>query len=150
MAQSLCNVLVHVIFSTRSRIHYIKPAIRKDLHAYLAGIVRTMKCECYRVGGVEDHVHLAVRLHSTVTVAQLIEKLKSNSSKWAKDKGPGLELFSWQNGYGAFSISPHYKDQLVSYIENQEEHHQAVTFQEEFRGFLRKYNVPYDEKYVWD
>ncbi len=149
MAQSLSFVLVHIIFSTKERRPLIIDSVRPELHAYLAGVVRAAGSQCYRVGGVDDHVHLAVRLKSTTTVAGIIEELKTTSSKWIKSYAPGLQTFAWQSGYGAFSVSPRYLKELVAYIDLQEEHHQQVTFQCEFRKFLKDYEVDYDEQYVW-
>jgi len=148
MGQSLSNLLVHIIFSTKHCHPYLKKDHQSRLHPYLAEIVRDLRCQCYRVGGVEDHVHLAVRLKSTLDLAKLIEKLKCESSKWIKPLSPELSSFSWQRGYGAFSISPHYRKRLIEYIDNQEEHHRHVSFQDEFRKFLKKYEIPYDERYV--
>lgn len=124
--------------------------IRTALHAYLATVARNADCECYRVGGVADHVHLAVRFSRTITVANLVEELKTSSSKWLKTQSPDLVGFSWQRGYGAFSVGPANLDDLRRYIDNQEEHHRVHTFQEEYRTFLTKYRIEYEEKYVWD
>lgn len=149
MAQSLSFILVHIIFSTKERRPLIIESVRPKLHAYLAGVVRAAGSECYRVGGVEDHVHLAVRLKSTVAIAGIIEELKTTSSKWIKPLAPELQAFAWQNGYGAFSVSPRFRKELIAYIDSQEEHHRHVPFQKEFRKFLDEYEVEYDEKYVW-
>jgi len=109
-----------------------------------------MGCECYRVGGTADHVHLGVRLSRTITIAKLVQELKTASSIWAKAQSPALGEFAWQRGYGCFSISPSHLNALIEYIDNQEQHHQTRTFQDEFRAFLEKYGVQYDEAYVWD
>ena len=124
--------------------------VRPALHAYLATVARNADCECYRVGGVADHVHIAVRLSRTITVATLVEKLKTSSSKWLKTQSPDLAGFSWQRGYGAFSVGPANLDDLRRYIDNQEEHHRVRTFQEEYRSLLTKYGIVYEERYVWD
>lgn len=128
----------------------LKATIRPALHAYLATVARNVNCECYRVGGMADHVHLAVRFSRTITVANLIEKLKTSSSKWLKTQSADLAGFSWQNGYGIFSVGPSNLDDLRRYIDNQEEHHRVHTFQEEYRNFLTKYKIEYEERYVWD
>lgn len=124
--------------------------IRPALHAYLATVARNADCECYRVGGVADHVHLAVRFSRTITAAKLVEELKTSSSKWLKTQSPDLAGFSWQRGYGAFSVGPANLDDLRRYIDNQEEHHRIHTFQEEYLTFLAKYKIDYEERYVWD
>jgi len=150
MPQSLSLVIIHVIFSTKERHPFLDPAIRSKLHAYLATVARNLDCEAYRVGGVADHVHLAIRLSRTVTIAALVESLKTASSKWLKTQSPNLTGFAWQRGYGCFSISPPDLDALLAYIDDQENHHRTRTFQDEFRMFLKKYGVKYDEAYVWD
>ena len=150
MPQSLSFILVHLVFSTKDRLPLIGESIRDGLHAFLAGVARTAGCECFRVGGVADHVHLAVRISRTITVAQLIEDLKTSSSKWIKEQSAKFSGFVWQRGYGAFSVGPGDRQALLDYIDSQEQHHQTRTFQEEYRAFLNKYGVSYDEKYVWD
>jgi putative transposase len=124
--------------------------LQAEVHAYLATVARNNGCECYRAGGVEDHVHLAIRLSRTITIAGLVEHLKTASSKWAKAQSEELADFSWQRGYGCFSVGPNNLDALVDYIERQREHHETRTFQDEFRLLLNKYGIEYDEAYVWD
>jgi len=150
MPQSLSLCIIHVIFSTKDRRAFIDSVTRPKLHAYLATVARNADCECYRTGGVADHVHLAVRLSRTLSVADLVENLKTSSSKWIKTQSSEQTTFSWQRGYGCFSTGPKDLNALCDYIDNQEEHHQIKTFQDEYRAFLEKYGVQYDEKYVWD
>lgn len=150
MAQSLSLIIVHVIFSTKDRYPCLGPSTRPRLHAYLATVARNFKCEAYRVGGPGDHVHLALRLSRTNTIAGLVEELKTSSSKWLKTQQPELGRFAWQRGYGAFSLGPCELEPLKAYINNQEEHHKTRTFQEEYLAFLKQYAVQYDERYVWD
>ncbi len=107
MPQSLNLTLVHLIFSTKNRMPLLTPDVRPDLHAYLATVARHGDGECYRGGGVADHVHLAIRLSRTVSLADLVSELKTSFSKWLKDRSPALVKFSWQRGYAAFSIGPH-------------------------------------------
>ncbi len=150
MPQSLSFLLVHLIFSTKDRAPILDASVRPNLHAYLATVSRNTNCECFRVGGVADHVHLAIRISRTMTIAQLTEELKTSSSKWLKTQSPALQQFAWQHGYGAFSVCPSDLDALVSYIETQEEHHRRHTFQEEYRAFLNRYGVEFDDRYIWD
>ena len=150
MPQSLSLVIVHVIFSTKERRPLLDTDTRPKLHAYLATVARNAGGECYRAGGVADHVHLAIRLSRTLTIADLVVNLKTSSSKWLKTQSADLAAFSWQRGYGCFSVGPADLDSLCAYIDKQEEHHRTRTFQEEFRMFLKKYGVEYDEAYVWD
>jgi REP element-mobilizing transposase RayT len=104
----------------------------------------------YAVGGVEDHVHCATVLPRTLTIADLVEKLKVSSSAWVKKHLPNGQDFYWQRGYGAFSVGASGKDALMSYVNNQAEHHRTTTFQEEYRKLLTKYGITWDERYVWD
>jgi REP element-mobilizing transposase RayT len=150
MPQSHAFILVHLVFSTKSRVPYITPAVSPDLHAYLATVARNAGCECYRVGGIADHVHLAVRLARTLTTADVVEEIKSASSKWVKTQSRDLIDFAWQKGYGAFSVGPMDRQALCEYIDSQEEHHRNRTFQEEYRSFLERYEIEYDERYLWD
>ena len=150
MSQSLVQIYVHLVFSTKSRKPFLRDKeLRGRLHAYLVGACKGQDCPSLQVGGVEDHVHLLVRLGKTIDVATLIRELKKESSKWIK-----VELdvrdFQWQSGYGAFSISPSHVDAVIEYIRNQEEHHRKESFQDEFRRLCRKYNLEIDEQYVWD
>jgi REP element-mobilizing transposase RayT len=125
-------------------------SVRAALHAYPATVVRNAGCECPRAGGVADHVHLAVQLSRTITVAALVEEVKTSSSIGLKTQSPALCGFAWQGGYGAFSVEPSDLDALLAYIDNQEEPHRTRTSQDEYRAFLTKYRVPYDERYVSD
>ena len=150
MPQSLANVIVHLVFSTKDRGACLGPSLRPALHAYLATVARNTGCDCSRVGGVADHVHLAIRLSRTMTIAALVEELKTSSSKWLKSQSPELGGFAWQRGYGAFSVGPTDLDALFAYIDNQEEHHRTKTFQDEYRAFLNKHGIACDERYVWD
>jgi len=150
MPQSLALLVVHIIFSTKDREPILHIDVRADLYAYLATVVRSEGCECYGIGGVEDHVHLAIRLSRTVPAAKLVERLKSSSSKWLKTQSPALCEFSWQRGYGAFSVGPSDLPALRRYLEMQEQHHRKHSFQDELRALLTKYGVEHDERYMWD
>jgi REP element-mobilizing transposase RayT len=148
MPQSLSDVLVHIVFSTKNRTPWITPEIRRELYPYLGAVIRDMGCVPIQIGGVEDHVHFLLVLSRTITIAQVVEKIKTPSSKWMKTKGvPG---FAWQGGYGAFSVSASERAVVVAYILGQEEHHRKVTFQDEFRAMLKEHGIAWDERYVWD
>src|SRR3954469_78249 len=136
MPQSLSRLLVHLIFSTKNRDPCLAPEICTELHPYLAVVSREIGCPTLQVGGVEDHVHLLFGLSRTLSVAQVVEKVKTSSSKWIKTKGATYKRFHWQTGYGAFSVSQSEADKVVHYIQNQVEHHRKSTFQEEYRKFL--------------
>jgi REP element-mobilizing transposase RayT len=150
MGQSLAKNLIHLIFSTKHRAPLLAADLRPDLHAYLGGILREWHSPALRVGGVEDHVHILFQLSKNHALARVVEEVKKGSSKWIKTKAAELRGFHWQNGYGAFSVSPSNVPAVDRYIANQEEHHRRLTFQDEFRGFLKRHGVEYDERYVWD
>jgi len=150
MPESVSLVIVHVIFTTKDRHPFIVSDMRPRLHAYLATVARNAGCEAYRVGGMAEHIHLALRLSRTITIADLVETLKTSSSKWVKTQSQSLVGFSWQRGYGCFSVGPMHLEALIRYIERQEEHHKKWTFEEEYRRFLNKYGLEYNEAYVWD
>ena len=120
------------------------------MHAYLASVLNGSENVFVRVGGVADHVHIAARLARTISQFDLLEKIKKTSSAWIKAQGPEYSSFFWQGGYGVFSIGYSQLDDLVHYIDNQEAHHKTKSFQEEYRELLRKYNVSFDERYLWD
>jgi REP element-mobilizing transposase RayT len=149
--QSLANVLVHLIFSTKERQPFLRDvALREQMHHYLAGISKDRECTPIRVGGTEDHVHILAQQARTITLADWTKELKRGSSLWIKTREKVLASFQWQNGYGAFSVSPSQCPEVDRYITNQEEHHRKLSFQDEYRLFLRKHGIEYDERYVWD
>jgi putative transposase len=150
MAQSLSNILLHIVFSTKHRQRWIDVTVEQELFAYLAKACDTLDCPSHAVGGTDDHVHIACSLSRTVTVSKLIQEVKQDSSKWIKTKGRSYGDFAWQNGYGAFSIGQSQLADLRRYIANQRDHHQRVSFQDEYRELLKRYGVQFDEQYVWD
>jgi REP element-mobilizing transposase RayT len=151
MPQSLAQIYLHIVFSTKERQPFLQQeALRNEMHAYLGGICREMQSPSLIVGGVADHVHLLCRMSRTDSVAHVLQELKRESSKWIKTRDPELADFHWQNGYGAFSLSPGHVPVVTTYITRQEEHHQKVSFQDEYRRLLKKYGLEYDERYVWD
>lgn len=148
MSQSLARNVVHLIFSTKNREPLIPPETRPDLFAYLAGALNGIDCPAIRVGGVADHVHLLFVLSKNVALAQAVEEVKKEFSKWAKGRiGP---RFYWQTGYGAFSVSASNEDTVATYIENQERNHKKRTFQDELIEFFRKHRIAFDDKHLWD
>jgi putative transposase len=148
MGQSLAQIYLHLVFSTKLRKPFLSSDnLQSELHAYLAGACRNLDSPSLQVGGVEDHVHILCQLSKTLSVADLVRELKRESSKWLK---PRIANFQWQQGYGAFSVSPSHVDALKDYIRNQQEHHRIETFQDELRRLFRKYGVEFDERYVWE
>ena len=154
MSQSLSQIWVHIIFSTKNRYPFLKDtAIRQRLYAYIQAICHKKKCETIIVNGIEDHVHILTSLHKNISLSTLIETIKKSSSLWVKQlntEDSTINQFYWQNGYGVFSVSQSNLLSVKSYIEKQKEHHQKYNFQEELKKFLTQHGVSYDEKYLWD
>ena len=151
MPQSLARVVLHVVFSTKNRVPFLRDAeVRTRMHAYMAGVLQHIGCEPILINGVEDHVHILCNLSRTVTIAQLAEEAKKSTSKWMKEQGAHCRDFFWQGGYGSFSVNQSNVEKVCTYIATQEEHHRAVSFQDEFRALCRKHGIEMDERYVWD
>lgn len=151
MPQSLANVLLHVVFSTKHRRPFLRrPELRDVMTGYLIGTLRNLECPSLITKVVEDHTHILCNLRRTITIAQLLENIKTSSSSRIKEETPELCDFHWQSGYGAFSVSQSNVGSVMDYIRNQEEHHRTQTFQEEFRLLLERHGIEYDERYVWD
>jgi REP element-mobilizing transposase RayT len=151
MPQSLVQLYVHIVFSTKGRAPYLRDSSFRDrVHAYLAGICKNSDSPALRIGGVEDHVHLLCRLSKTLDVSSFIRDMKRDSTNWIHEENPSLADFDWQNGYGAFSVSPSHTGALIEYIANQMEHHRQDSFQDEFRRLCQKYGIDLDERYAWD
>lgn len=150
MPQSLAQILVHLVFSTKYRERVLADEYRDELHAYIGGIVANHKGTLLKAGSVADHIHLLLAHPRTCSPADLVQEIKTGSSKWLKTKAPSLAQFHWQNGYGIFSISPSHRPALERYIADQAEHHRVVTFQDEYRRMLTEHEVEFDERYVWD
>ena len=151
MPQSLAKILVHTVFSTKDRRPFLRDKLLRDeLHRYLGGILTNLDCQPIIVGGVEDHVHLLCALSRTCDAAAMVKEVKRSSSVWLKTKSPDLADFAWQNGYGIFSIGFSQIESVRDYIAGQEEHHRKISFQDEFRQLLRRYEIEFDERYVWD
>ena len=148
MPQSLSRMLTHLVFSTKDREPFILPERRERIFEYLGGTLNALECPVVRVGGMADHVHLLFVLARTLSISKVVEEIKKESSKWAKEHvHPG---FYWQSGYGSFSVSPSNVAAVRAYIVNQEEHHRVRTFQDEYRELLRRNEIEWDERYVWD
>lgn len=151
MAQSLAEICVHIAFSTKGRVPWLAAGgIREEMHAYLASVFKAYDARTLLIGGMADHVHILFLLPRTGTMANVIGEAKRSSSKWIKTKGPEWAEFQWQAGYGAFSISHSHIPRVRAYIESQEERHRKRTFQDEYRDLLRKHEIVFDERYVWE
>jgi len=149
MSQSLAQILVHVIFSTKDRLPLIGPAIEPHLHAYLGGICRGQSSPALAIGGTANHMHLLVSLDKTLAVSGLLMAVKKDSSKWIKTRGPEFADFHWQNGYGVFSIGESQRDAVTAYIERQKERHKTLTFEDELVALAERYGVSYNPRYLW-
>jgi REP element-mobilizing transposase RayT len=151
MPQSLANVLIHVVLSTKNRAPFLKSReLREELQGYMVGALREIECPSLIVRTVEDHLHCLLNLSRTVSIAKLVETMKVESSSWVKRQAPHLPDFYWQAGYGAFSVSQSNAPQVKGYIANQDEHHRRISFQDELRALLRRHEIEFDERYVWD
>ena len=150
MPQSLARLHIHLIFSTKHRAPLLHDSVRDSLHRYMAVVLQNLGCPPTLINSVEDHVHILFELGRTVAVSAAVEAVKKTSSKWIKTQGAELARFAWQSGYGAFAVSESLVPAVRDYIANQREHHRKRTFQEEYRIFLERHGVPFDERYMWD
>jgi putative transposase len=150
MPQSLARIHIHLIFSTKNRERFLNDVVRQPLHNYMAVVLRNFGCPAALINSVEDHVHILFELGRTVSVSQVVEEVKTTSSKWLKTQGLELAAFAWQAGYGAFAVSESNVDVVREYIANQKEHHRMKSFEEEYRAFLKKHGVAFDERYVFE
>ena len=151
MPQSLSQVWLHIVFSTKDRRAFLQsPEFREEIFRMLSHHVEEAGCFPKLSGGWIDHVHIVCGLSRTVTIAHLVEHLKTETSKWAKKPPHGVSAFTWQAGYGAFSVSQSNLPQVLRYVEQQEKHHGKRTYQDEFRELCQKHEIEIDERYVWD
>lgn len=148
MPSTHVSLRCHIVFSTKDRRPWIVSDWRDRLHAYMGGIIRSQGGTPLVIGGVEDHVHLLIGLRATHRLADLVREVKHESSRWVHQMLQ-VGLFGWQDGYGAFTVSPGDEDAVREYIATQEAHHRATTFQEEYLQLLREFKVEYDERYLW-
>ncbi len=150
MPQSFSSIMEHLVFSTKNREPWIRASIESQLYAYATTVLKSADCPALAMNGMADHLHTLFRLSRTQTVAEVVEELKTSTSKWIKTKGISFEGFYWQSGYGAFSVSQSNVAGVVEYIRNQSEHHRGISFQDEMRALLRKHEIAIDEHYAWD
>lgn len=150
MSQSLTSLVFHIIFSTKERRNLLQQPMRSRIYEYIGGIVRTQQGTLIAIGGTKDHVHLLILMNKNLTIPASLKDIKSVSTKWIHNTFRDLQIFSWQGGYAAFSVSNHDISEIKAYIENQEEHHHKVTFQEELLSLLKDHGIEYDERYLWE
>jgi putative transposase len=149
MAHTFTSILVHAVFSTAGRAPLLTDAMRPDVHAYIGGILRELRAVPVVIGGTADHVHLLARLPADLSVAKCLQIVKTNSSRWVKERWPERRRFAWQRGYGAFSVSESKRTTVIRYINDQERHHRRISFQDEFLVLLRNHGVEFDQRYIW-
>jgi len=142
------QIYYHIVFSTKNRERVLLAEKREALFRYIWGILKNKECHLYRINGVEDHLHLLTSLHPTVCLADLVREIKTSTAKWIKTERVFPGFGHWQDGYGAFTVSHEHKDAVIDYIKNQQEHHKHTTFLEEYRQFLIKAGIQFDERYL--
>lgn len=150
MPQSLSKLYVHLVFSTKDRRPWLQDEVCNQLHAYLGGTLNGLDSPPIEINTQPDHAHLLFLLARTRSIATVVGELKEESSKWLKRTFDGLSSFHWQRGYSDFSVSQSNVDAVRTYIRNQQEHHRKVSFQDELRALLKKHEIEYDERYLWD
>lgn len=150
MSQSLAKLYVHLVFSTKGRTETLPKQHLDEVYRYIAEILNSNHCPAIQIGGTANHIHILYIQSKTMTLSDTVRLIKSNSSKWINEKSGRYNSFSWQDGYGAFSISQSHVEAVQSYIKRQEEHHKKVDFKDEFRRLCHIYDVGIDERYVWD
>src|ERR1043165_4073967 len=150
MAHTYTNLLNHFVFSTKNRQPLLDAKLKARLFPYLGGIIRELDGVCLGVNGAEDHVHILASMQGKIAPADFIGKVKANSSGWVHKTFPNQRAFAWQVGYSAFSVSCSQREPVRNYIAKQEEHHRRTSFQEELIAFLKKHEIQYDERYLWD
>lgn len=150
MPGSFAALYYHIVFSTKNRVPFLTPDWRDRLYDYMGGIIRGDGGESLLIGGAADHTHILSSLNKNQGVAKSIGIIKAEATRWVHETFPNRSDFSWQAGYGAFSVSVTGLDRVKKYIAQQEAHHHKETFKEEFRRFLDIHGIPYDERYLWD
>ena len=150
MADTYTQLDVQLVFAVKGRESLIQKPWRDELYQYITGIVQSHRHKMLRINGMPDHVHIFIGYHPTQLIPMLVEEIKTSSNKFIKEKGFAAHKFSWQKGYGAFSYSRSHRDAVIKYIDNQEQHHRKKTFREEYLAFLEKFEIEYQEKYLFD
>ncbi|HNR48314.1 MAG TPA: IS200/IS605 family transposase [Bacteroidia bacterium] len=150
MANTYTQIYLQIVFSVKGRENLIKKKWKEELYKYICGIVNGKEQKVYAIGGVGDHIHILVSIKPNIALSDLIRDIKANSSKWINEKGFVLGKFQWQEGFGAFSYAQSQLDAVIAYINNQEQHHLVKTFKDEYLELLQKFNVEYNEKYLFE
>ena len=149
MSQSYCNLLYHLVFSTKNRQDWLRGESSERTQEYLGGAIRSEGGVAIIVSGTSNHVHILAKLRQDRAMSNILCRIKSNSSGWIHRTFPSFDQFSWQDGYGAFTVSPSQVEKVYHYIRDQEEHHRKVSFEEELVALLKAHGIEYEEKYLW-
>lgn len=149
MANTYTSLHYHLVFSTKNRVACLTPDIEQRVWAYIGGVARKHKMTALQIGGFDDHIHTLVIAPPILSPSQMAQYIKGDSSKWIHETFPHLHDFAWQEGYGAFTVSKSNLAAVIDYIQKQREHHKTQSFQGEYRSFLHKHGIEYDERYVW-
>jgi len=150
MANTYSSLHYHIVFSTKNRERWIGPDIKERVWAYLGGILKENKMKPVQIGGIEDHIHILLGAPATLAPSKIAQLIKGGSSAWIHGTFPKLKSFGWQDGYGAFTVSKSNIPNVTDYIKGQREHHRTKTFQEEYLALLKKHEIEYEERYLWD
>jgi len=150
MSQSLANIVVHLVCSTKGRRPLLRDQERGELHAYITGVLKNLDSPLIEINSVRDHIHILIAQSKNHAPAKIVEKVKTASSAWIKSLDPWYADFHWQTGYGEFSVSPTHVEAVRKYICNQAAHHSKEDFQTEYRRFCEKNGKPLDERHAWD
>ena len=150
MANTYTQIYLQIVFSVKGRQNLIHKNWKDELHKYICGVVNWKDQKVYAIGGVADHIHILVSIKPTILISELVRDIKANSSKWINENHYIIGKFQWQDGFGAFSYSQSHLDNVIAYINNQELHHQNKTFKDEYIELLHKFNIEFDEKYLFD
>lgn len=149
MSQSLSKLYVHLIFHVKNNVSLIRQEDEEELYSYIGGVVKLSKSIPIQINGKEDHIHVLCIMSKNISLADLLEDIKKNSSRWIKTKGVHYQNFAWQGGYSGYSVSQSKAEVVDRYISNQKEHHKHQTFKEEYIQFLKENSIEYNEEYLW-
>ncbi|ASB50046.1 IS200/IS605 family transposase [Alkalitalea saponilacus] len=149
MANTYTQIYLHVVFSVKGRQNLIQNKWKDELHKYICGIINGKEQKAYAIGGMADHIHILISIKPNIAISDLVRDIKSNSSKWVNEKQLVMGQFQWQEGFGAFSYAQSQLDAVIGYINNQEKHHQTKSFKDEYLELLQKFDIDYDEKYLF-
>lgn len=150
MANTYTQIYLQIVFSVKGRQSLIQKKWKDELYKYICGIVNGKEQKVYAIGGVSDHIHILISMKPNMAISDLVRDIKANSSKWINEKGYVVGKFQWQESFGAFSYGQSQLDTIITYINHQEQHHQKRTFRNEYLEFLQKFNIAYDEKYLFE